>query len=280
MFQIGIFLAMAPFLIFSDYMALFQRMQPHQAELTKASHGAYMMVAGLFCLIMLHDDVMSSNYYLAAVVAMIAFGAFWLYTGAQRVRGFSENRLVVRALFKIGLGVAVWIAYKQGMFAPVDTWRFLAVVVITSWCLVTGITRLVILHLPQQGMSFFPQRVHQETIVPLFGGARVVEGVVAVHDMAIDITPSKRVSKSRWSLVLTRKQWGEFVLGMALAVLGVWSWSSTAWWVALYHEIVPREVTAHIPLNYVQNGIIAISLIAVLVGAWLIEWTLKNRGRQ
>jgi hypothetical protein len=147
------------------YQAHFSRLDARSAALEDASHGAALIVlAVLACL--RFGFVLPAWFPLAAFAAVI-WGGLRLYNGAKFSVGWRDPKLIVGASIKIGIGLAVsllvWnppplmpvealsaIAAFLYMTAPYGDWAAAAVVI---WCVVTGLTKLVLL---SRGLPVMP----------------------------------------------------------------------------------------------------------------------------
>jgi hypothetical protein len=149
-----ILLVAAPFYLMADWFALIDRMQPRQAELTKASHGVVMIVGAWLGYAHLQVDrffnfTFDEKHLIYCFLAFVAlWGAWWVATGAMRSRGPRDLHLIGRALAKILMPVAV--AYFVGRYIEkwdadyrwwINEFGYLALL----WCVVTGVTKLFLL---------------------------------------------------------------------------------------------------------------------------------------
>lgn len=153
MFLILGLLALIPLVLFRDWMNSINRRDPRDQELTKAAHGAGMIVlAGIYFLIAgdwrtPFPKPTQTSIIILLIIAVC--GAFWLVTGAARSRGYIDSRIAMRSGLKIGLGIGIFVfsdeirdfirPHLPYAFWGYAMWLGLAIII---WCIVTGGVKL------------------------------------------------------------------------------------------------------------------------------------------
>jgi hypothetical protein len=145
-----VLLVATPFYLMADWFAILDGMPPLSRELTRASHGVIMvLVAGYGFhvsrgLHLPNHDLVLALY--GALVFIAAWGITWVMVGATRSRGyFRDVHLMIRAMAKVGLGIALF--YIPDWWKPNDYrfWFDLVQRWVEVFCMVTGATKLVLL---------------------------------------------------------------------------------------------------------------------------------------
>jgi hypothetical protein len=149
---IGALIAL-PFVMLADWHKFLKRLPPGEQELTKACHGAGIVVLVVYWAVLtggvfhflglgLHNLV-DPMFSIPAVLACFGVGWFMLYAsfGAVAIGPPHRRAQTIRALLKIALGVVVW-SYT----AHLDLSGFeLLVRVAAMWCMATGATKFILM---------------------------------------------------------------------------------------------------------------------------------------
>ena len=136
-----------PILMLMDYFAFIKHLDPYSAELTKASHGSFMVCA---CLSYLHwgGKMLPTDLALVETLGMLCggvLGGFWFILGASRTRWYQlDARHAARAAVKIVLGGMVIHFRDWRDLAPYQPWIWFAFTIVGFWCVITGITKLIL----------------------------------------------------------------------------------------------------------------------------------------
>lgn len=146
-------LFLLPIAAFHSWQYSIKKREPRDQELTKAAHGAAMVVLAIMYF------VFSGGHYvpfprpnetvLTLLGVTVVWGLFWLVTGASRSRGYRDSRIAMRAALKIGTGLAIYIFRMDIIFflrphLPQSTWNYAMWLgfAIMVWCIVTGAVKL------------------------------------------------------------------------------------------------------------------------------------------
>lgn len=155
MLELAVVILMAPFLFAQDWAQHINNRIPLEAEQMRASHGFALMLLLPYYASKAEASVKGvlpwnwHPYYWPAILAMAAFGVYWLIIGWSRSRSvFRDARLSTRAITKIAVGAAV---YVLGVPAVKDLWNspdldssLVGIAVLVSqWCVVTGGLKLI-----------------------------------------------------------------------------------------------------------------------------------------
>jgi hypothetical protein len=137
-----------PILMLMDYFAFIKRLDPYDAELTKASHGAFMICA---CLSYLHwrgGGTLPTDLALYETISMLCvgvLGGFWFIIGASRTRWYHfDGRHAGRAAAKIVFGGTLYHFREWRDLNDYQPWVWFAFTIVGLWCIITGITKLIL----------------------------------------------------------------------------------------------------------------------------------------
>jgi len=135
-----------PIFLLADYAVFIRQLDPYQAELTKASHGVFMICAGIAFLRWDRNRILPPDirfYATVAVIFLFGLGAFWLSLGAARTRWYRfDARFATRAAVKIAVGVALYLIRNWSEFEDYQPFAWAVLCVVGPFCIITGITRL------------------------------------------------------------------------------------------------------------------------------------------
>ena len=152
----ALLLVYAPFALLLDYLDHFWKLEPRDAEVTRAAHG--IGLALLMPFIVNRADQGLWWGYLPELVwpylkyrwpvayVIIAIGIYWFIMGIARSRGYRDMRYITRALVKIGVGCFFLYANINRLFMDLP-WRretFLLVALAGYWCVITGSVKLAL----------------------------------------------------------------------------------------------------------------------------------------
>jgi hypothetical protein len=149
---VGLLIAL-PFVMLADWHKFLKRLPPGEQELTKACHGAGIVVlvvywasltGGVFHFLGLGlRNLVNPVFWMPAAIAAFGAGWFILYArfGAISIGPPHRSAQTMRALLKIALGFFVW-AYT----ARLDLSGFeLVVRAAAMWCMATGATKFILM---------------------------------------------------------------------------------------------------------------------------------------
>jgi hypothetical protein len=155
-------LALLPLVGLADWIKFIKRLPPREQEFARASHGMALLVMPTLIAVGLFgsqdvigflreawaDGGTDPWLWVPALILAVTtiFGLFWLIIGGSRCPGPFDARLFTRALAKTGVGAVAWVLGER---LPPD-WvavEFLgvALMVIGLWCLITGLTKMLLL---------------------------------------------------------------------------------------------------------------------------------------
>lgn len=179
MIAILVLLLLVPFVAVRDYFGRIGQLDPRSGALTKASHGAGMVALGLWAY-WKRDSIGLTIFDWApyAVLAIAAFGLFWLLAGWRAAKIFGpapgiDEFLTARSVGKLAIGgLLIWLPsagqdwfLPKGPFAPLREFIYVKtnydVLLLlvqnaalldfaAAWCFVTGITKIVLLQAVKQ----------------------------------------------------------------------------------------------------------------------------------
>jgi hypothetical protein len=153
-----------------DWFAFLNKLPPLAKELTRASHGVFMMLAAaalaygncwLGCTYLVPGEY--QQWILPSLGFIGLWGLFWLVVGAARSRYYRDYHLLGRAAAKVILGGALWYWVSDW---PRDynwqLWGWYGAMVCVAWCLVTGLTKSILLlrPLPRLAIDDIDQKPH------------------------------------------------------------------------------------------------------------------------
>ena len=166
MITVFVLLAILPFAALANWFRFIKRLPPREQNLARASHGAGMLAVAIIVLMLIGGTQGVAGFLNAlaanpkepklwgsalAWVVLVGWGFGWLVIGSARSRGPRDALLISRALVKIAVGVALDVLAHGGYLPSgwlgvtltklVEFWLFPVAV----WCMVTGITKLVLL---------------------------------------------------------------------------------------------------------------------------------------
>jgi hypothetical protein len=150
---VGVLLAVS---FAKKYKAHFSKLDARSAALAEASHGAAMIALAVMAVLRLGRFLPA--WFPLAALAVVIWGSLRLFKGAKFSVGWRDPELITGALVKCGIGAAIYvlvwnppaslpvqafvsIAAFLDMTAPYGRWAVSAVVI---WCVVTGLTKLVL----------------------------------------------------------------------------------------------------------------------------------------
>lgn len=136
-----------PFAAVRDWFRFLNGLPPHERELTRASHGAVMIVLA-FKLPGMH--VVPGDYLMLALFVLVSWGIFWVAIGASRSRAPRDNRLLTRAVAKIVTGIVI-IHLRPDLreLDPLPPFGYEVVILAAWWCIITGCVKFFLLLRPQ-----------------------------------------------------------------------------------------------------------------------------------
>lgn len=143
-----------PFMLTSKWLGFIKRQQPIDAELTKASHGSVMIVLGIWATwSMVAHGVLATwieysyrGYAFLFFGFLVIWGAFWLIIGGARTLYYRDARLLGRAVGKLVFAALLFIFLRrQGPFGYLVV---AAVRLVIWWCVITGLTKFLLLSRP------------------------------------------------------------------------------------------------------------------------------------
>jgi hypothetical protein len=152
-----------PFVLLADWLKFIKHLPPREQNLTRASHGAGLLV---FAALALREiiRVQGIGGFARGLSAMpddpglwvpallwaitVVWGLVWFLVGCRRAQGPRDGLLTTRAVVKSVVGfVAFFVA--QGGLVPADWWGafFIEMALFLGgiWCVVTGLTKFVLL---------------------------------------------------------------------------------------------------------------------------------------
>jgi hypothetical protein len=152
----ALLLVYAPFALLLDYLDHFWKLEPRDAEITRAAHGIGLALLIPF-VVHLADQGLWWGYLPAlvwpylkyrwfVVYGVIAIGVYWFIMGVARSRGYRDMRYITRALVKIAIGCFLLYANTNRLFMDLP-WRretFLLVAIAGYWCVITGCVKLAL----------------------------------------------------------------------------------------------------------------------------------------
>lgn len=123
-----------------------KQLDARSVALRDASRGAAMIVLAFLAL--LHFGRFLPAWFHLVALAVVIWGSLRLYNGAKFSAGWRDPQHIASALVKTSVGIAVYVladAQAPAEFlsatAPYGQWAVKAVVV---WCVVTGMTKLLL----------------------------------------------------------------------------------------------------------------------------------------
>lgn len=134
-------LVVGPYSLYASYNNHLAKLQPREAALQDAAHGAAMIILPLLALLRFASVL--PPFSSVVVLVLAAVGGLRLNNGAKFSVGWRDPKLLARASFKIILAVLLFRAIDGGQLpAPPMLNPFLSLV---GWfLLVTGLTKLLL----------------------------------------------------------------------------------------------------------------------------------------
>ena len=135
-------LVLAPYHLFAGYNNHFSKLQPREAALQEAAHGAAMIILPVLAL--LRFAAVLPPWSSVVVLVLIVVGGLRLNNGAKFSVGWRDPKLIARAALKIVLAVLLFRALDAGQLAPAPPMLNPFLSLIGWWLLVTGLTKLLL----------------------------------------------------------------------------------------------------------------------------------------